>query len=400
MNSIPLDLLYEIFSRMPTKSVGRSRCVSEQWRSILCSADFTEYFLTKSSTRPSLLFAMDSFRSNEFLFFSSPPQIPSKPSSSSLSLAAAYFKLNMQLEFCGHAAGLFCFRRMQFTRKDWENTVHVICNPSLGQYVFLPTLTTSSRTFLGFDPIDKVFKVLSPDDAFSSSFANILTLGTGEKRWRKVHFPLAHSPVSKGICINGSLYYLARENTTYFIVCFDVRSEKFKLIQGSFLDSDARLKLINYKGKLGVISLPRENWDSRVGLNIRSKEEVRIWVLEDGEQQDWSEYAYTLPGDKFRDVECDVLEVYVAGVTSATGDIVLMNPNYHHSKPFYVFYFHPERNVIKRVEVQGFGNHGGVVNAFVDHVEDLTFDMKSWQLDFLKFESINKFNALCLLEDI
>ncbi|CAF2243832.1 BnaA08g13430D [Brassica napus] len=357
MNSIPLDLLYEIFSRMPTKSIGRSRCVSEQWRSILCSADFTEYFLTKSSTRPSLLFTMNRFRSNEFLFFSSPPQIPSKPSSSS-SLAAAYFKLNMQLEFYGHAAGLFCFRRMEFTRKGWENTVHVICNPSLGQYVFLPTLKTSSQTFLGFDPIDKVFKVLSPNDTFSSSFAYILTLGTGEKRWRKVHFPLAHSHSSGGVCINGSLYYLARENTTYFIVCFDVRSEKFKLIQGSFLDSDARLRLINYKGKLGVISWPKKFWDSRVGAYSRSKEEVRIWVLEDDEKQDWSEYAYTLPGDKFCDVECDVLKVYVAGVTSATGEIVLMNPNYDHPNPFYVFYFHPERNVIKRVEVQGFGSHG------------------------------------------
>ncbi|KAJ4880512.1 putative F-box protein [Raphanus sativus] len=380
MNSIPLDLFYEIFSRLPAKSIGRCRCVSEQWRSILCSADFTEYCSTNS--RPSLLFAMRKFNSSAFLFFSS-PQIQSRPSS----LAAPYFELNLPLYFCGHASGLFCFRRMKMTTMEMrEDTVeHVICNPCMGQYVFLPKLkTTSYRSFLGFDPIDKAFKVLSP---YSSSSAYILTFGTGERRWRKIHFPLDHKPSSEGICINGALYYLAREAyaPTNFIACFDVRSEKFKVIQEERLtDSDATL--INYKGKLSAISL--------------SQEEVRIWVLEDDEKQDWSEYAYTLPGDKFRDVECDVLKVYVAGVTSATGEIVLMNLNYQHPPgPFYVFYFHPERNVIKRVEVQGFGCHGAV-DAFVDHVDDLRFDIKSWQPDVPRFESINKYNALRLLEDM
>ncbi|CAH8364298.1 unnamed protein product [Eruca vesicaria subsp. sativa] len=124
---------------------------------------------------------------------------------------------------------------------------------------------------------------------------------------------------------------------------------------------------------------------------------MRIWVLENDEKQDWSEYAYTLSGDNFRDVECDVFKVYVAGMTSATGEIVLMNRN--HSEPFYVFYFHPERNVIRRVQVQGLVD-GTVLDVFVDHVDDLTFDMKSWQLDFPRFESINKFNALSLLEDM
>ncbi|KAL0798309.1 hypothetical protein Bca101_053484 [Brassica carinata] len=131
------------------------------------------------------------------------------------------------------------------------------------------------------------------------------------------------------------------------------------------------------KGKLGVISWPG-HFTSTGRIGHRSQEEVRIWVLEDDEKQDWSEYAYTLPGDKLREVECDVLKVDVAGVTD-TGEIVLMKPEHYNSGTFYVFYFHPERNVIKRVEVQG-GDHGDVY-AFVDHVDDLTFDMKSWQLD-------------------
>ena len=35
MNSIPLELFHEIFSRLPTKSIGRFRCVSEETSPLL-----------------------------------------------------------------------------------------------------------------------------------------------------------------------------------------------------------------------------------------------------------------------------------------------------------------------------------------------------------------------------
>nr|VDD56273.1 unnamed protein product [Brassica oleracea] len=103
MNSIPLELIHEIFSRLPLKSIARCRCVSEQWRSILCSADF----LTKSSTRPSLFFAMKSSRNNnDFLFFSS-TQLDDKSLSSSATFVRLKLSKDMPLELCGHASGLF-----------------------------------------------------------------------------------------------------------------------------------------------------------------------------------------------------------------------------------------------------------------------------------------------------
>ncbi|KAF8105331.1 hypothetical protein N665_0158s0015 [Sinapis alba] len=106
MNSIPLDLSYERFSRLPTKSIGRFRCVSELWRSILCSAYFTELYLTKSSARPSLLFAMEGATNNEFLFYSS-PQIHSQNDKSSSLSANCKLKLpkDMQLSFCSCLIG-------------------------------------------------------------------------------------------------------------------------------------------------------------------------------------------------------------------------------------------------------------------------------------------------------
>ncbi|CAF2043901.1 unnamed protein product, partial [Brassica napus] len=334
MNSIPPDLSYEIFSRLSTKTIARCRCVSKLWRSILRSADFTELFLTKSSARPSLLFALKR-ATNEFHFYSS-PQIHIQNEKSSL---AAYCKLklpdDMQLIFYSHASGL-----------------------------------TGHKSFLGFDPIDKVFKVVSPIAGRSpyGCIHNNLTLGTGEMRWRKIQCSLSHCPDSSGgICINGALYYLAtgRDYTSY-VVCFDVRSENFKFIQADFMVYKAR-SLINYKGKLGVIIWTGHNsgyLGGEIGLN--RTHELHIWVLEDVVKHDWSEYAYTLPDDKFGYTGRRVSFVSVAGVT-ATGEIVL------YCDFGAIFYFHPERNTIQRVQLQGFENHDRVY-AFVNHVDDLTLN--------------------------
>ncbi|KAJ4891418.1 F-box protein DOR [Raphanus sativus] len=59
LSNITIDLVIEIFSRLPLKSIARCRCVSKQWASALRRPDFTELFFTKSSARPQLLFARE-----------------------------------------------------------------------------------------------------------------------------------------------------------------------------------------------------------------------------------------------------------------------------------------------------------------------------------------------------
>ncbi|ESQ33543.1 hypothetical protein EUTSA_v10009304mg [Eutrema salsugineum] len=244
-----------------------------------------------------------------------------------------------------------------FTRKNGYETVHVICNPSTGQRARLPKLRTDrgSKSFLGFDPVDKQFKVLYV--AYNNDH-RIVTLGNGKMGWRKTQCPSNHHPsTKKGICIDGVLYYMAAPiDRTYVlvIVCFDVKSEIYKFIRAP--DSFDRATMIGYKGKLGWI-----RWDtSNVYDGIRTPE-LHMWVLEDADKQEWSRYFFTFPNDKFVD------GVYVAGMT-ATGDIVLSMSFTRY--PFYVFYFNPERNTLQNIEIQGFTNHG-MVHAFVDHVEDL-----------------------------
>ncbi|KAL1213969.1 putative F-box protein [Cardamine amara subsp. amara] len=70
LDSIPNDLIPDILSRLPAKSISRFRCVSKLWESIICRQDFTELFHTRSSSNPRLLIGVQ--QGGEWSFFSSP----------------------------------------------------------------------------------------------------------------------------------------------------------------------------------------------------------------------------------------------------------------------------------------------------------------------------------------
>ncbi|KAH0878573.1 hypothetical protein HID58_065967 [Brassica napus] len=119
---------------------------------------------------------------------------------------------------CGYASGLIYFYGM-WTDK---NEVPVICNPNTGRYETLPYIS------------------------------RVMTLGTRGMRWRKIHCSLRLDNLSEGVCINGVLYYLGdtseckekiREKSSFAIACFDIRSEKFKILY-----PESFCELTNYNG--------------------------------------------------------------------------------------------------------------------------------------------------------
>ncbi|CAA7058014.1 unnamed protein product [Microthlaspi erraticum] len=249
--SIPTELITEILLRLPAKSVARFQCVSKLWASISSRAYFTELFLTRSSAQPRILFAIE--KEGLWSIFSVPQRVrpyENSPSSSSLVVASEFHmkfpQENMKIYppsdrrfACGYASGLNYFYGMWIKDEDYEG-VPVICNPKTGRYETLPFLLRYRKaySFLGFDPVDKVFKVLFMAYPRCHDHHKILTLGVGEMKWRTIKCPLIkHESVSEGICINGVLYYLAdmseglpdsesesdEEMTDFMIVCFDVR---------------------------------------------------------------------------------------------------------------------------------------------------------------------------------
>ncbi|XP_019085401.1 PREDICTED: F-box protein At2g15640-like [Camelina sativa] len=293
--SINDDLILEILSRLPSKSIARFRCLSKQWASMLSRKRY--------------------------------------------------------------ASGLFYLHGCGSQRRP------LISNPITGRYAILPYLYSYRNlyVFFGFDPIDMQYKALRMAYPWDPNRHKTLTFGDGDMKWRKVKGSLRHEIKSEGICINGVLYYLGYTpncfnddhvvTSAWIIVCFDLRSEKITCI-----DVNRFGKLINYKGKLALIYLGKDS----AAIN-----ELHMWVLDDVEKHEWSKHAYTLTHDKlFR------RHFRIAGATT-WGEIVFSMHKYTPNKPFYVFYFNPEKNTLKRVEIKGFGEYSCTVFTFVNHVEDL-----------------------------
>ncbi|KAG7589184.1 F-box associated domain type 3 [Arabidopsis suecica] len=326
---------------------------------MLASQAFTRLFVTRSSSNPRLLIGVE--QDGEWRFYSSPQ--PKNPYDKSSLVVAADFHMKFsegtRSYGCSYAFGLIYFRTMWIS-KEGNDQVGVICNPSTGQYAILPPEPSRScRGILGFDPICKQFKVLvlnNPD------IQHILTLGTKNVRWRSMQRSLRYVPrEQRPICINGVLYYIAYDlqDSSYDVIgCFHVRFEKFKFLHVNYDMIDSFCVLVNYKGKLGGIY-----WEyaDDGGFPL----ELSMWVLEDLEKNEWSEYAYTLKADN--NVVKVNYNLSVVGVT-ARGEIVLAKQ--YACKPFYVFYFNPERSTLLSVEIQGVGEDHRVC-VFVDHVEDL-----------------------------
>ncbi|KAL1221047.1 F-box protein [Cardamine amara subsp. amara] len=87
---------------------------------------------------------------------------------------------------------------------------------------------------------------------------------------------------------------------------------------------------------------------------------------EDVEKQVWTKYVYSLEED-------GVITPYnhsIVGLTT-TGEIVFFTEK--SSKPYYVFYFNPERNTIRKVQIQGLEKYCNVF-ADVNLIEDLYVD--------------------------
>ncbi|CAH8320389.1 unnamed protein product [Eruca vesicaria subsp. sativa] len=95
---IPVDVLIDIFLRVPSKSIARFCCVSKLWANILGRPYFTELFLTKSLNHPRVLntdakyssLVATRYRTNSFKSISSAVHGMSLLSMPSLNKQAAY----------------------------------------------------------------------------------------------------------------------------------------------------------------------------------------------------------------------------------------------------------------------------------------------------------------------
>ncbi|XP_010418692.1 PREDICTED: F-box protein DOR-like [Camelina sativa] len=300
--AIPIDLVCEICSRLPAKSVAICSCVSKLWASTLGLSYFTELFFSRSSARPQLLFAYQNH--GGFFFFSSPQNHPDEDSSSVVAAnRLTHFPFDSYCKIGGIVHGLVCLVDKRISKGRTE-TVAVICNPSTGESLPLPkvkTMKLNGRSFMGYDPIGKQFKVLS------------MTWPRYGRRLTLIECSLPNHSVydETGICISGGLYFQASVNRVSKVICFDVRSEKFTVINlDKGMVSWPEPTLVNYKGKLGSLEVEVSEIEYMT-VTGDTKYCLQLWVLVDAEKHEWLKHRFLLP-TLWKNV---VGKLHVVGVT-------------------------------------------------------------------------------------
>ncbi|XP_020887845.1 F-box protein At2g21930 [Arabidopsis lyrata subsp. lyrata] len=183
----------------------------------------------------------------------------------------------------------------------------------------------------------------------------VLTLGNGSS-WRMIEDFPPHAPESLDLCIDGVLYYEAYLDTypafldeDKAVMSFDVRSEKFHLIKTP--ETALFTKLTRYEGKLAIMG------SESTGLSTCR---IDMWVLVDAAKHEWSNKVFVVP--------CE---------------FVLAPETMFHEPPFYVLYYDPKKNAVRRFFIEGITElkllrwdshlNRRVISIFPGQVENLMF---------------------------
>ncbi|KAF8084403.1 hypothetical protein N665_0719s0016 [Sinapis alba] len=330
--SFNLDIIWEVLLRLPSKSIVQSRCVSKLFSSITTLPYFISSFAARSYQSPSLLILLKS-ESKLFVF-----SLPQQQQQNHNSKVNSYSMLCQRHSFFDYQSvhGLICVEKSGNPQ---------IWNPTTRRFSTLPKPSRrwrdGSMSFLGYDPVDSTYKVLSmPCGGYRPRQPRALTLGDVAGRWRVIEGVPEHTPSRHGaLCVNGVLYYFAAPSTTEHytnqsLACFHVRSEKLSMIKVPWNLVSGFCFLVHCLGKLVCV--------------VSKGEDINMWTLEDAEKHEWSHKHLCLPFP--RDDPVSKTRFTLNGVNGA-GEFIYVPLAL--GNPFHIIYFDPKGNSFRRSVVEG-----------------------------------------------
>ncbi|XP_019096322.1 PREDICTED: F-box/kelch-repeat protein At3g04660-like [Camelina sativa] len=351
---IPQDLIVQILLNIPARSIARFVIVSKEWFSIIRSQDFTKLYLTRSSSRPRLLFSVYynlHFHMQREQFLQSFSQ--QNPSSDHYQRVYVTPRPIHLYGFSPPVRGLIC--------RQCDTKV-IIGNPSTGQFLPLPRVKTYRRdifSFFGYDPVNDVYKVLcmtvpghqSCGSPYVSEEHKVFTLGAKQK-WRKIKCKRSHlpRPRTRGICINGVLHYFGSIEYAAYLVRFDLSYEDFSFIKLPEC-------LVNYNGNLALTN------------TCMSNSKLDIWVLEDASKGIWSEVSVLVPS--WTDLVGNKCFKFTG--TLSTGEFIFAPLRVSPMNPVYLISFILNDNTAKKVVVEGVRDDPTSLEVYLDHVDSPMF---------------------------
>ncbi|CAI9091266.1 OLC1v1026241C1 [Oldenlandia corymbosa var. corymbosa] len=235
--NLPLPIITDILSRLPTKSIVQCRCVCKTWLKLLSEKEFATLHLSRSPM--CLIINKLDFDSSSGSCFSL-VELEDEPGHHNLSVAGMKLILPCScdedgLTIVGTVNGLVCLNQ----RKYLHDAVY-IWNPTLRESIALPTpegvrdypnsisYGFGLSTKIGQYKVVRIFLELEKSSRrILKSICHVYALGEGS--WRVIgDCPYLNSCCSHGVFLNGNLHWLvADSNGSELISCFDLEKESF-----------------------------------------------------------------------------------------------------------------------------------------------------------------------------
>ncbi|KAK6138561.1 hypothetical protein DH2020_027698 [Rehmannia glutinosa] len=230
-SSFPDEIVTEILTRLPVKSLLRFRCVSKSWLSLISSPAFIKMHLKTANNdimySHHRLICISANPHNHFREFSL-RFLLHEAAVGSITLNYTVGNPDIPIRIVGSCNGMVC------VAIDEENLI--LWNPSIRKYKRLPFLHIRSgsgcymKDGFGFDEFNDDYKVVA---IFFSIFQygpyKVLIFSLKANKWRRIEdfkngMPLDHS----GKYVNGKLHWLVDIDGCMDIVSLDLASERYE----------------------------------------------------------------------------------------------------------------------------------------------------------------------------
>ncbi|CAG7867186.1 unnamed protein product [Brassica rapa] len=287
------DVLFDILTRMPAKSLAMGRCVSKTWASIISRPSFTALF--SSRTRTHLLFVCTLDWASRFYH----GNILMSPLPWTREIFGYFLDVNHQTEL-RHKVGDLTFTYVNGLVFDMQPSFCGIHNPSTGMSFTVRNSEVvrasisrggdlGAQSYFGYDPISKTFKILAMTTADGISRNHCChTVRAGERySWRSISCGIEHFLMKwKPVCIGGHIFYPAASRSDApisMVIDFDLNAEEFSSINYFDIQASSEAILFDYNGSLASFVL------------LEHLVSFALWVLEGRVKQIWVKHVHVIP---------------------------------------------------------------------------------------------------------
>ncbi|KAM3396183.1 F-box/kelch-repeat protein like [Capsicum galapagoense] len=249
----PAEILTEILSRLPVKSLLRFKSVLKSWSSLISSPEFTKYHLSLSANKNK------DYTNHSVMWRIAQPEF---------NLKECPIMEETNLDYHMKNSGISCVIEGSVNGLIFlvnEAKELFLWNPALRKYKKLPDFRTKSKddahwTYgFGYDDIHDDYKVLCSFSItrYPRNFQEINIYSLKDNSWRTIHCSRRVTRlIGPGKFVNGTLYWATSIDikSGWSITSFDLRNEKWKKVERPYCgEEDKFLVLGVLKSNLSMI---------------------------------------------------------------------------------------------------------------------------------------------------